>query len=132
MTGVELEEAAKFENTEVSHNVFVLSYPTSLGKEAQIDRTRPLVRQGIVAGTTEDRRIVIDCPVYFGNSGGLVIQSSPDGEGGFDNRAIGVVTDMVPFIEDLFSLQFKAKVATRFENSGFALVEPLDRVIEVL
>jgi hypothetical protein len=133
VVGMPSEMLRRFDQVEVSNRVLMLGYPASLGLEAQIDRTRPLLRSGIVAGKTEDGRIIIDCPVYFGNSGALVLECD---ETSFVDRiiffGIGIATHMVPFVEELWSKQFKIKAALRFENSGYALVEPMDRVEDLL
>jgi hypothetical protein len=39
---------------------------------------------------------------------------------------------MVPFVEELWSKQFKVQTGVRYENSGYSLVEPMDRVEELL
>ena len=86
------------------------------------------MRSGIIAGLTENGEIVIDCPVYYGNSGGLVINPGP----GFAFAAIGVASRMVPYVEKTYSPRFEGPVAIRHENSGYAIVEPMDRVFEVI
>jgi hypothetical protein len=43
---------------EVSRQIILLGYPISLGTTGQLDVSRPLLRQGMVAGKTEDRRRV--------------------------------------------------------------------------
>lgn len=115
----------------ISSEVFVFSYPISLGRDTQLDRTRPLLRHGIVAGKTEDGRIILDCPVYFGNSGGLVIQVAT--EGNLNTfKGIGIAVEMVPFVEELWSKQFNTQTGVRYENSGYSIVEPMDRIIELI
>jgi hypothetical protein len=100
----------------------------SLGKNHQIDHNRPLLRQGMIAGKTEDERIVLDCPAYSGNSGGLVVEIV-DEPGNHRNLGIGLISEQVPFVEELWSKQFKTQVAVRFENSGYSIAEPIDRVL---
>jgi hypothetical protein len=39
---------------------------------------------------------------------------------------------MVPFIEELWSKQFNVLVGMRHENSGYSIVEPMDRILELL
>jgi hypothetical protein len=63
--GLSHADFRNFDQVEVSNETIMFGYPASLGREAQIDRSRPLLRRGMVAGKTEDRRIVVDCPVYF-------------------------------------------------------------------
>lgn len=129
--GLSVAATRKLQDVTVSSDVFMFSYPISLGREAQIDRSKPLLRKGIVAGTTDDGRLVIDCPVYFGSSGGLVIEVNR--AGGVENfLGIGIATEMVPFVEELWSKQFNAKTGIRYENSGYAIVEPMDRILDLL
>jgi hypothetical protein len=115
----------------ISNEVIMFGYPGSLGRDAQIDRSRPLLRRGMVAGKTEDARIVIDCPVYFGNSGALVVEIEQTTLGQMHFRGIGLAVEMIPFVEELWSKQFNAQTGIRYENSGYALVEPMDRVREL-
>jgi hypothetical protein len=90
-----------------------------------------LLRKGIIAGKTEDGRLIVDCPVYFGNSGGLVIEVYR--EAGLNHfRGIGIAVEMIPFVEELWSKQFNAKTGIRYENSGYTFVEPMDRILELL
>jgi len=84
------------------------------------------LRRGIVAGKTEDHRIVIDCPVYFGNSGALIVEIEHP-----RIYSIGIAVEMVPFVEELWSKQFNALTSVRYENSGYALVEPIGRAEEL-
>jgi len=44
---------------------------------------------------------------------------------------LGVAVELVQFIEELTSKQYKTTVGVRFENSGYSLVEPMDRVQEL-
>ncbi len=69
-----------FADVIVGNDVMVFGYPSSLGLEQlpQVDIHRPLLRKGIVAGTNPEKRaIIIDCPSYFGNSGGPVVELEP-------------------------------------------------------
>jgi hypothetical protein len=67
----------KFDKVLVGNDVIVYGYPLSLALQEshQLEPLRPLLRKGMVAGqNVQNRSIVLDCPVYFGNSGGPVIQ----------------------------------------------------------
>lgn len=127
LRGLDVNNTALLADVVVSNDVFLFGYPTSLGSEAQIDPKYPLLRKGIIAGKTADKRIVVDCPVYFGNSGGLVVEIKANGVFG-----VGVAIQMIPFVEELWSKQHRTTVGRRLENSGYALVEPIDRVLELL
>ncbi|UPJ56239.1 hypothetical protein [Bradyrhizobium sp. 192] len=127
--GTDIEESTKLDGVKIGSATLLLGFPTSLAAPEFFEKNTPLLRTGIVAGKVKEAQIVIDCPVYFGNSGGLVLQDDPDRS---RFTAIGVASRMVPFQENLYSAEFRRQVGTRFENSGYSLVEPVDRVIELI
>lgn len=132
IVGLSIKNITKFEDVGISNTSYLFGYPSSLGKQAQLDRSTPLLRHGIVAGKTENGRIVVDCPVYFGTSGGLVIETVEKGIFQKDHKGIGIAVEMIPFVEELWSKQFRVQTGSRYENSGYALVEPMDRVLELI
>jgi hypothetical protein len=94
--------------------------------------TRPLLRKGIVAGKDGTRKhIIIDCPVYKGNSGGLAVEAEQIGLVNRKFKPIGVVVEIVPFVEQYESRQY-GYVNTSIENSGYAFVEPMDRIKDLI
>jgi hypothetical protein len=114
------------------NDVYVYGYPVSIGMESmpQFDSHQPLLRKGVVAGKYESRHtIIIDCPVYGGNSGGPVVQAWPYGVGGTKFKVMGIVTEFVPFDESRVNPVPAGALAT---NSGYAVVEPADRILELL
>lgn len=127
----------RFNDVLVSNDVFILGYPNSLGipEQAQIEYKKPLLRKGIVAGiNTTKRTIILDCPVYYGNSGGLAIEvelinPTPDTLISKFN-VIGIVSQYIPFVELLESKQH-GYVNTNFENSGYSIVVPVDSIFEL-
>lgn len=125
--GLGLDEALLFADVVSGGEIILFGYPTSLSGDFFAKETS-LLRSGIVAGKTNNGEIVIDCPVYFGNSGALVLET----ELGHRARAIGVAIRMIPFKETLYSKEFRQEVGIRYENSGYAIVEPMDRVIELI
>jgi hypothetical protein len=130
--GLPTEQTLKIAEVTISNDVFLFGYPTSLGRNAQIDQSTPLLRKGIVAGKTEDGRLVIDCPAYFGNSGGLVEEVMHLDPFTTHFNGIGIAVEMVPFVEELWSKQFKVQTGVRYENSGYTIVEPMDRIFDLL
>jgi S1-C subfamily serine protease len=109
----------------------VFGYPTSLGlqQSPQLDPLRPLLRKGIVAGTNPATRfLVLDCPVYFGNSGGPVLELDRQ-PFGTSLSIIGVVDQYVPFVQQAGSQTIAMQVET---NSGYSLAIPMDFVLELL
>jgi trypsin-like peptidase len=132
LVGLPAKQFRRFKDVGISNRAILFAYPgVSLGTHNQIDHRRPLLRQGIIAGTTEDDRIVLDCPSYFGNSGGLVVEIVEDA-GRRENLGVGLISEQVPFVEELWSKQFKVQTGVRYENSGYSIAEPMDRIEELL
>jgi hypothetical protein len=80
-----------FLRSAIGNSVWLFGYPTSLAND-DLDLKTPLLRAGIVAGITKRHQIVLDCPSYFGNSGGLAVELVDERQYG-----IGVAIKMVPF-----------------------------------
>ena len=121
-----------FDQVLIGNDVMVFGYPTSLGlqQSPQLDPMRPLLRKGIVAGTNPATRfLVLDCPVYFGNSGGPVLEIDRQLFGGYFLSIIGVVDQYVPFVQQAGSQTLAMQVET---NSGYSLAIPMDYVLELL
>jgi hypothetical protein len=98
----------------------------------QIDHRTPLVRAGIVAGKNHiDGSVILDCRVDGGNSGGPVLQVSEDTEGNRKYRVIGLVSEFVPSAEEWVS-QTRGQVSVNISNSGYAVVEPMDSIWELI
>jgi hypothetical protein len=124
--GVSRDIVKPFDQVLVGNDVIVFGYPTSLDLKdlAQLDPMRPLLRRGLVAGENLNRRsLVIDCPVYPGNSGSLVLEIDPEVIG-YHLFVIGVVSQFVPFADT-------AKYFTMLSNSGYSIATPMDFVLEL-
>jgi hypothetical protein len=124
---------AKFEDVFISNEVFIIGYPNSLSfnNDPQIEYKRPLLRKGIVAGKNLIKEtIILDCPVYFGNSGGLAIQVNELPNKQRQYRIIGVVSQYIPFVERLRSMQMGYE-NVNFENSGYSVVVPTDSILDL-
>ncbi|XSC43201.1 S1 family peptidase [Bradyrhizobium sp. RDT10] len=124
------DTAKKFDRVQISNDVYVFGYPNSIGLQQipQIDQTRPLIRKGIVAGLNRKlRTIILDCEVYPGNSGGLVLEVE---NAGFQRnyRVIGLVSEYVPFDNSRFGIAANPTVL----NSGYSVVIPIDFVLELI
>lgn len=132
--GVSLDSLTRFDDVLVSNEVFVSGYPTSLGLKAipQLDFMRPLLRKGIVAGlNVAQKTIVLDCPVYPGNSGGPVLETDEESLGARRFRVIGVVSEFVPSVETWVNVAHNYSNVTIL-NSGYSIATPIDFVIELL
>ncbi len=118
--GISQDSTKLFDDVLTGNAVFVFGYPTSLSTSPHLDIRKPLLRKGIIAGKNKiHKTIVLDCPMYFGNSGGLVIEveREPFGE---HLKAIGVVSAFVAFEKKWI------------ENSGYSVAIPMDFVQELL
>lgn len=117
----------------ISNDVYLYGYPTSLGIKdlPQFDYNKPLLRKGIIANIYKNTgTIILDCPVYYGNSGGPVVEVEQDGPG-FHHKVIGVVSQFIPFVEHWENKQNKL-VNTEVSNSGYSVVVSMDRVFELI
>jgi len=122
----------KYRDIKISNEVFILGYPLSIGhpQHPQIQLDRPLLRKGVVAGKNlEKGTIILDCPVYYGNSGGIVIEVDINGLQ-YSYRTIGIAVEFVPFVDELISTHYNYK-NTNIENSGYSIAVPMDKVIEL-
>jgi S1-C subfamily serine protease len=124
-----------YDDVMVSNEVIVFGYPTSIGlaQMPQFDYARPLLRSGIVAGKYDAQRtIILDCPVYPGNSGGPVIGISSEGLGTNNFLVIGVVTQFVPLVQELVLQPMSRSKHVNLGNSGYSIAAPMDPVFELL
>jgi len=106
----------------VGNRVFVFGYPTTLTAiNPWLDVKLPLLRKGVVAGKNAQlKAIILDCPAFGGNSGGLVIESEQMSVSTFNYKAIGVITNYVPYQQEWV------------ENSGYSVAVPMDFVEELI
>jgi len=131
------EYLTRYADVDVSSQIFMFGYPSvGVAGSSQIDRTRPLVRGGIVAGLNAAlKTIIIDAPVNHGNSGGPVVQLSRANR----LRIIGIATQFVPVPEDVLPLKPEAPAPgpapgtmLALGNSGYGVVASADAIIELI
>lgn len=128
IVGVPEENMRMFSDVLIGNDAIIFGYPTSLSiKEApQIDVNRPLLRKGIVAGVNmQTHSIILDCPVYFGNSGGPAVEIDHLPFGGEIVKMIGVVLQYVPYQDGGMTFLIRA-------NSGYSVVTPMDYVLKLV
>jgi len=128
-----IEAVKLFKDVLVANTVYVFGYPVSIGlKEIpQIDYERPLLRKGIVAGTNPElNTIILDCPVYPGNSGGPVVQEESEPPR-LSFNVIGVVSQFVPMVEKWSKSPYGYE-NIEFTNSGYSVAVPMDPVLELI
>ncbi len=120
----------KYENVQIGDDVFVLGYPTSIGlqRSPQFDPERPLLRKGAIAGKNVAKKtIIIDCPVYYGNSGGPVIVQYSESFSTY-YKLIGVVSEFVPYEEDWVNTK-NGLTNISITNSGYSVVVPIESIL---
>jgi hypothetical protein len=118
---------------DVGADVYMFGYPTSVTGPfgGILDPSEPLLRKGIVAGVSlRSMSIIIDCPAYFGNSGGPVIQVDHPDFTSTRFRVIGIVSGFVPFLEvwENKTMQYSHVIES---NSGYTIVEPIDSALDL-
>ncbi len=129
---VDINSVKTFKDVLVGNDVYIFGYPSSLGIQGitQIDYEKPLLRKGIVAGKNENlRTVILDCPVYYGNSGGPVVEVEEGAPLKF--RVIGLVLQFVPFVEEWYNLKYRVS-NVQIDNSGYSVVIPMDPVLDLL
>jgi hypothetical protein len=128
------KSSRRFSEVEISNDVFVLGYPSSISTEEmkQIDFNSPLIRKGIVAGKNNSKKtLILDCPVYGGNSGGMVLEVNNTGLT-TNFHLIGIVVEFVPFVDQWENLKFKGLINSNFQNSGYSVVLPIDYIYDLV
>ena len=128
---VTVDDISKLEDIQISNDVLLVGFPTSLYMEGAkfFDINRPLLRKGIIAGINEkDNTFIIDCPAYYGNSGGPVLDSTDKN----DLKIIGLVSRYIPFVTEWRNNREQSFSRQEFSNSGYAVCIPLDNIFELL
>jgi hypothetical protein len=123
----------KLKEVNVGDDVYVFGFPGSVGiqQSPKFDYTKPLLRKGIVAGIYDKAQtIVIDAAVYFGSSGGPVLERQQIA-GVIVFKVIGVASEIIPFVDIWENKRFQYS-NINVSNSGYAVVEPIDFIIELL
>jgi len=123
-----------YDDVLISNEVFIFGYPNSLSfnNAPQIDYKSPLLRKGIIAGKNNVKKtIILDCPVYGGNSGGVAIEVETITLGQTKYKVIGVVSQYIPFVDNLKSLRL-GYINTTIENSGYSVVVPTDTILDLI
>lgn len=130
----ELGSLVSYENVLVSNTIYIFGYPSSIGMQnsPQFDYNRPLIRKGIIASKYEKAdTIILDCPVYYGNSGGAVIQEEQIDINNKQFKIIGVVSQFVPYVENWVNNKSNV-VNTTVLNSGYSVAVSIDSVLELI
>ena len=128
--GVNISTTSKvYSEVLISNDIFIFGYPVSIGLRnlPQINYSMPLLRKGIIAG---NKTIILDCPVYQGNSGGPIIQIEPM-RNGFAFTLVGLISEFVP-VEDRWENKSYGLTNVQWSNSGYSVATPVDFIKELL
>jgi Trypsin-like peptidase domain len=126
--GLAIENVKTLDQVLVGNDVIMFGYPSSLGlaRLPALDPDRPLLRRGIIAGKNLlTHSIILDCPAYFGNSGGPVVEIDRQ-ISTTTFRLVGIVDQYVPFI------QTDARTFEIHTNSGYSIAIPMDAVLRLI
>ncbi len=117
----------------ISNDIYVFGYPTSLGLQNinQFDKNKPLIRKGIIANTNfRTNTIILDCPVYGGNSGGPVLQVV-DVNGEKEFKLVGVISQYIPYVQIWRNIRERIDHEEHL-NSGYSVATSMDPVLELI
>lgn len=135
--GIRADSIKKYNEVSISNDVWLFGYPSSIGlqESPQFDYSMPLLRKGIVAGKYDAAQtILLDCPSYYGNSGGPVIESEEvyDERGlGVSYYLIGVLVEFIPYVEKWRNSKSNIE-NIEFMNSGYSVAVSMNAVLEIL
>lgn len=117
----------------IGNDILLYWYPTSLWFwKPQFDYEKPLLRKGIIAGiNTSESTIILDCPVYPGNSGGPVVEIEQYTLWNYRFRVIWVVIEFIPYVEQRENKNNKL-INKSFLNSWYSIVVSMDKVLELI
>lgn len=117
-----------FDNISVLKTIYIGGCPTSLSIDVtDYDITRPCFRRGIISSIYE-KDFIIDCPTYYGMSGGPVFIENEKGE----IQIIGIISKLVPLLVQWYNNRERAIINTDFENSGFSICVKFSGLISKL
>jgi hypothetical protein len=133
------DQTRSLDQITLGNDVFIYGFPTSLDlsklkgstREAVYEFNRPLIRSGIISGISKElNSIIVDGAVFYGNSGGPVIEKKIEYlKGGsfltITYRLIGIATEFIPFY-------FPKSKEVDISNSGFTVVVPIIHALELI
>lgn len=119
--------------------VYMLGYPMGL---AIVDSNLPICRMGCIARLhpkeiAREHVVILDIQNFPGNSGSPVITrpeiiSVNNTKAMKESSLVGIVRGYIPYTEQLLNLQTKQIVETRSENSGLAVMHPVEYINDVI
>ncbi len=134
VVSVDARTATKFlKDVFISNDVFMYGYPSTLGfrHSPQFDYEAPLLRKGIIANIYASKgTIILDCPSYYGNSGGPVVEVSVNGLVS-EHKVVGVISQFIPFVEEWVNNKSGLKNINS-SNSGYSVAVSMDEVFKLI
>lgn len=142
ITGFSIKNTRGFEELRYGEEIRVIGFPTYLDIHknntgaSHFEFELPLLQGGVIAGISNKMQtIVINAPVFYGNSGGAVLCRVDDmklekGKLEFSRgyHLIGIVTSFIPFIMDTKIPADRIDIS----NSGYTNVVPIDFALELM
>ena len=117
------------DSVHLGENVFIVGFPSSIGipKIPQFDYEMPLLKRGSIAGISKKyNTIIVDCPVYHGNSGGPVFLERLDFEQ-YSIALAGIVIEFIPLINS--TIQKKDLI---LETSSYSVIIPIEYALNLI
>lgn len=130
LVSLDIEATRGIDKIRIGNDVYLMGYPTSLGmkRNDDFDSSKPLLRKGIISGIYKNKNtFIIDCPTYFGNSGGPIVEYAEDGY----YRIIGIVSKYIPFVTEWYSSREHIK-NTELTNSGYTVCVPIQAAFDLI
>jgi|SRR6185437_6713707 len=125
----QVNQIKKINNITTMSDIFTVGYPKSLSLQANFDYNRPLIRRGIISGIDlNKKKIIADCAVYQGNSGGAVFEIQLLSN---ELYLVGIVSKFVMF-EEHWKNEAYNYTNTNVYNSGYAVLVPMDEVLDLI
>ena len=108
----------------------------------EVDSNQPICRIGCIArisisATQRSKKILLDIQNFPGNSGSPIISRpeiiSLEGYRPLSKAVlVGIICSYIPYQETLINSQTKRVVEIRSENSGIAIMHPVELIREVV
>jgi hypothetical protein len=121
---------ANIKNLFAGQPILFTGYPLSLN----VNKTKPLLRKGCIAGIDTMRNIIyLDADAFGGSSGSPVFidfssQSNLEFYQSYHQMLVGIICGYEPFEKQLFDLQTGRIEMIQTENSGIARVVPAETI----
>lgn len=134
IVGVGPETLKKLEDVLIANEAFVFGYPTSIGlkERPQFDSSKPLLAKGIVSQKNLNQKsIILNCPVFPGNSGGPVVEVEHTTLGQMKFSVIGLITEFVPYV-DVWESKQHGSTNVSIANSGYSVAMSIDVVLDLI